>query len=48
MDIAPTIFGMAPDFLDRLAQVSEFIRNHQEDSLRISLRFGPHSNYTCP
>ena len=48
MDIAPTIFGMAPDFRDRLAQVSEFIRNHQEDSSRISLRFGPHSDYTCP
>lgn len=48
MDIAPTIFGMAPDFRDRLAQVSEFIRAHQEDSSRISLRFGPHSDYTCP
>ena len=48
MDIAPTIFGMAPDFRDRLAQVSEFIRTHQEDSSRISLRFGPHSDYTCP
>ncbi len=48
MDIAPTIFGMAPDFRDRLAQVSEFLRDHQEDSARISLRFGPHSDYTCP
>ncbi len=48
MDIAPTIFGLAPDFRDRLAQVSEFIRDHQEDSSRISLRFGPHSDYTCP
>ena len=48
MDIAPTIFGMAPDFRDRLAQVSEFIQNHQEDSSRISLRFGPHSDYTSP
>ncbi len=48
MDIAPTIFGMAPEFRERLAQVSEFIRNHQNDSSRISLRFGPHSDYTCP
>ena len=48
MDIAPTVFGMAPDFRDRLAQVSEFIREHQKDSARISLRFGPHSDYTCP
>ena len=48
MDIAPTIFGMSPDFQDRLAQVSEFIKNHQEDSPRIRLRFGPHSDYTCP
>ena len=48
MDIAPTIFGTAPDFMDRLAQVSEFLREHQSDSSRISLRFGPHSDYTCP
>ena len=48
MDIAPTVFGMSPDFPDRLAQVSGFIRDHQEDSSRISLRFGPHSDYTCP
>ncbi|MBQ8305785.1 MAG: amidohydrolase family protein [Blautia sp.] len=48
MDIAPTIFGTAPEFRDRLAAVSEFVRKHQEDSPRISLRLGPHSNYTCP
>ena len=48
MDIAPTVFGTAPDFRDRLAQVSAFIRDHQQDSSRISLRFGPHSDYTCP
>lgn len=48
MDIAPTVFGTAPDFHDRLAQVSEFLRDHQDDSSRISLRFGPHSDYTCP
>ena len=48
MDIAPTIFGTAPDFEKRLAQVSEFVQKHQGDSERISLRLGPHSNYTCP
>lgn len=48
MDIAPTVFGTSPDFRDRLAQVSEFIRDHRADSSRISLRFGPHSDYTCP
>ena len=48
MDIAPTIFGMTPDFRDRLAQVGQFLRDHQKDSPRISLRFGPHSDYTCP
>ena len=48
MDIAPTIFGTAPDFRERLAQVSAFIRDHQQDSSRISLRYGPHSDYTCP
>ena len=48
MDIAPTVFGMAPDYRDRLTQVSEFIREHQADSPRIALRFGPHSDYTCP
>lgn len=48
MDIAPTIFGTAPDFRDRLAQVRAFIEQHQADSTRIRLRFGPHSDYTCP
>jgi len=48
MDIAPTIFGMAPDYRDRIAQVGGFIKNHREDSPRIRLRFGPHSDYTCP
>ena len=48
MDIAPTVFGTAPDFKDRLAQVKEFIETHRGDSDRVALRFGPHSNYTCP
>ena len=48
LDIAPTIFGTAPDFQERLAQVREFISSHLEDSDRIALRFGPHSCYLCP
>ena len=48
MDIAPTVFGMTPDYKDRLAQAGAFLRDHREDSTRISLRFGPHSDYTCP
>lgn len=48
MDIAPTVFGTAPDFKDRLSRVKEFIKAHSNDSDRVALRFGPHSNYTCP
>ncbi len=47
-DLAPTVFGVSPDFKDRLAQVSAFIRAHRSDSDRISFRMGAHSNYTCP
>ena len=48
MDIAPTIFGMSPDYRDRIAQVAGFLKDHRDDSTRVSLRFGPHSDYTCP
>lgn len=47
-DLAPTLFGAAPGFPERLAQVSEFIRNHREDSKRVAFHMGPHANYTCP
>ena len=47
-DLAPTIFGYSPDFKERLDQVTEFIRNHREDSSRVAFHMGPHSNYTCP
>lgn len=47
-DLAPTIFGSSPDFKERLDQVTEFIRNHREDSSRVAFHMGPHSNYTCP
>jgi 5-methylthioadenosine/S-adenosylhomocysteine deaminase len=47
-DLAPTIFGAVPQFPERLAQVSEFIKNHKNDSDRVAFHMGPHANYTCP
>ena len=47
-DLAPTLFGMTPDFHERLAQVKVFIQEHRNDSDRISFHMGPHANYTCP
>ena len=47
-DLAPTLFGMTPDFHERLAQVQVFIQEHRNDSDRISFHMGPHANYTCP
>ncbi len=48
MDLAPTIFGTAPNFSDRLTQVRDFIGEHRGDSDRIAFHMGAHSNYTCP
>lgn len=47
-DLAPTVFGAAPEFPERLEQVKEFIKNHKNDSDKISFHMGPHANYTCP
>lgn len=47
-DLAPTLFGAAPDFPERLAQVKEFLTDHRQDSPRIAFHVGPHANYTCP
>lgn len=47
-DLAPTLFGAAPDFPERLAQVTEFVTKHRNDSDRVSFHMGPHANYTCP
>ncbi len=47
-DLAPTLFGASEEFVDRLAKVSEFIKNHQYDSDRIAFHMGPHADYTCP
>lgn len=47
-DMAPTIFGSAPNYKERLDQATEFIQKHRNDSTRIGFHMGPHSNYTCP
>ncbi len=47
-DIAPTVFGTAPDFEKRLSDTMGFIEAHRNDSDRISFSAGPHATYTCP
>lgn len=47
-DIAPTVFGTAPDFKKRLSETMDFIEEHRKDSDRISFSAGPHATYTCP
>ena len=47
-DIAPTIFGSAPNYGDRLSEVCAFIEKNRDASDRIELRMGPHAQYTCP
>ncbi len=47
-DIAPTVFGMVPDFKKRLDETVGFIEAHKDDSDRISFHMGPHATYTCP
>lgn len=47
-DIAPTVFGMAPDFKKRLSDTMDFIETHKKDSDRITFSAGPHATYTCP
>lgn len=47
-DLAPTLFGATEEFPERLSQVSEFIRDHREDSDKIAFHMGPHAEYTCP
>lgn len=47
-DLAPTIFGAAPDFKERLAKVTEFIGAHKNDSKKVAFHMGPHADYTCP
>lgn len=47
-DISPTIFGMAPNFGERLEEVSRFLSDNKGKSELVSIRLGPHAPYTCP
>lgn len=47
-DIAPTIFGTAPDFAGRLDAVSDFCERNRNRSDLVAVRLGPHAPYTCP
>lgn len=47
-DLAPTLFGSAPNYKERLAEVTKFITDHRKDSSRVAFHMGPHANYTCP
>ncbi len=40
-DLAPTVFGASSDFKERLAQVSEFIETHRNESGRVAFHMGP-------
>lgn len=46
-DVAPTLFGMAGDFSGQLERASGLVREWNGRDGRLSLRFGPHSPYTC-
>lgn len=46
-DIAPTLFGMADNFDEQLEEVTKLIEKRGNENRRLSLRFGPHSPYTC-
>ncbi len=47
-DLAPTVFGTAPNFEARLDEVSDFFEKNRNVSGRVSFRMGPHAPYTCP
>ena len=47
-DIAPTIFGLAPNYKEQLDAAKEFIIKNRNVSNRVNLRLGPHAPYTCP
>lgn len=47
-DIAPTIFGLAPDYKEQLENAISFITENKNISNRVNLRLGPHAPYTCP
>lgn len=47
-DIAPTIFGLAPDYEQQLKSVVDFVEKYEGKNSKIKLRLGPHAPYTCP
>ena len=47
-DIAPTIFGLAPDYEQQLKGVVDFVEKYEGKNSKIKLRLGPHAPYTCP
>ena len=49
-DIAPTIFGMAPDWRESLEEASLLIESASNDKYgnRVKMTVGPHAPYTCP
>lgn len=47
-DLAPTVFGLAPNYKEQLEAVKEFIIKNRNVSNRVNLRLGPHAPYTCP
>ncbi len=47
-DIAPTIFGLAPNYKEQLEEAKKFIIKNRNISNRVSFKLGPHAPYTCP
>ena len=47
-DIAPTIFGLAPDYNNQLKSAESFVQKYKGKNTRINFRLGPHAPYTCP
>ncbi|MFA9376017.1 MAG: amidohydrolase family protein [Lachnotalea sp.] len=47
-DIAPTLFGSAVNYKDRIQEVCTFIEENRNISDRVEFRMGPHAPYTCP
>lgn len=47
-DIAPTVFGLAPNYKEQLEEAKEFIVKNRDVSNRVNFRLGPHAPYTCP
>jgi len=46
-DLAPTLFGLSDSFQDDVEHSVGLIKKYQHNHEGLSLRFGPHSPYTC-